>query len=349
MPTARPTAGPLRWQAWLLGWLPLWLLFTLLVMSAHGVAMSDSALISVRMIAVAALLARPVFAWCARLRWPLRPDSRFVLLHVVGAIVHAVVWVLLNSVLESLMRGRVALALGPGLAPYLATGVWLYALVAGISYAIAGARRAAASEALASQAQLAALRNQLHPHFLFNALHTVVQLIPLDPRAAQRAGEQLGSLLREVLEQRADVVPLEREWALVQRYLDLESLRLGARLQLKTRIDPGALPAAIPAFALQTLVENAVLHAVAQRVEPTLVSIGFQRCASALRVEVWNDGGIVGADALAASNGTGLKRLRERLAALYGDDATLQVETLPEGGVRAVLHIPQHGPDAADD
>lgn len=333
-----------RWQAWLLGWLPLWLLFTLLIMSAHGVAMSDSAIVALRMIAIAALLARAVFAWCARLPWPLRLHLRFVLAHLLGAAVHAMVWVLLNSLIESVVRGRWSLVLGPGLGAYLATGVWLYALVAGIAYAVAGARRAAISEALATQAQLAALRQQLHPHFLFNALHTVVQLIALDPRAAQRAGEQLGTLLRELLELREDQIPLAREWSLVQRYLALESLRLGERLRLESHLDPATLPVRLPAFALQTLVENAVLHAAAVRVEPTRLTIAARLLAGSLQISVENDGALVDPEALTAARGTGLKRLRAQLAALYGTAATLTVQAPPGGGVVARLSIPQ--PDA---
>lgn len=341
MAAATTSFGAARWRAWLLGWLPLWLLFTLLIMSAHGVAMSDSAIVALRMIAIAALLARVVFAWCARLPWPLRLHLRFVLAHLLGAALHAVVWVLLNSVIESVVRGRWALVLGPGLGAYLATGVWLYALVAGIAYAVAGARRAAVSEALATRAQLAALRQQLHPHFLFNALHTVVQLIALDPRAAQRAGEQLGTLLREVLEQHEDQIPLAREWSLVQRYLALESLRLGERLLLETHIDPAALSVRVPAFALQTLVENAVLHAAAVRVEATRLSITARLLADSLQIVVENDGAFVDPEALTTAGGTGLMRLRAQLAALHGTAATLKVQSLPGGGVAARLSIPR--------
>lgn len=345
-PAARRAEGS-RWRPWLLGWLPLWLLFTLLVAAAHGVAIQASAMVGLRMIAVAALLAQPVLVWCARRPWPLRPSPAFFGQHLVAGALHAVAFLLLNTLIEMGLSGHYRIALGPGAAPYLAMGLWLYLVVAGIGYAVAGARRAAASETLAAQARLAALRNQLHPHFLFNALHTVVQLIGLDPRAAQQAGEQLGGLLRDVLEQADDLIPLEREWSVVQRYLALEALRLGERLDLHAALTPAALAAQVPVFALQTLVENAILHGVALRVQPTRLWIQAERRDAELHITVGNDGASVSAAALLHSQGTGLKRLRDRLAALYGGSAALVVEARPEGGVHATLSIPQT--EVADD
>src|SRR4026208_1160253 len=100
-------------------------------------------------------------------------------------------------------------------------------MVSGVVYASEATERASKAEAIAARSQLAALRAQLNPHFLFNALHTVVQLMPVDPKGASRAAEQLAGLLRVTLEQDRDLVLLAEEWSFVEKYLELESLRFG--------------------------------------------------------------------------------------------------------------------------
>src|SRR5262249_15494084 len=146
----------------------------------------------------------------------------------------------------------------------------------------------------AARAQLDTLRMQLHPHFLFNALHTVVQLIPVDTRAATMAAEQLAGALRTTIAEQRDLVPLRDEWAFVQRYLAIESLRFGERLILEAAVDERALSALLPSFALQTLVENALRHGAAPRIEATRVSIRAQLAADTLDITVADDG--IGAD-----------------------------------------------------
>src|SRR6185503_3375989 len=131
-----------------------------------------------------------------RLAWPHPFRLSFVGLHVLGASVFSASWLVLNSFVESVLHHALVIAAGPGLLPFFMTGVWLYIVVAGVSYATSATERAARAEANATRSQLAALRSQLNPHFLFNALHTIVQLIPREPKRAAQAAEHLGGLLR---------------------------------------------------------------------------------------------------------------------------------------------------------
>lgn len=335
------------WIPLLIGWLPVWALFTVLMMAAHQLPLSVALPGSLRLVAAAAALGILVQRLTLRLPWPHPFRLRFVAVHAAAAAGYAIGWIVLNSLIESVLRGRLALITGPGLVPFLITGVWFYVMIAGISYANRTAERQAQLAMLEARSQLAALRMQLQPHFLFNALHTVVQLIPLDPAAATRAAEQLAALLRRAIEEQRDLVPLADEWRFVERYLELERIRFGERLVVQDDIAAAALDALVPSFALQTLVENAVRHAAAPSIAATTVTIAARRAGAQLIVEVADDGPGADAAAVASSAGTGLRRLRERLVWLYGGNATLAIETAPGRGLRARLAVPFDG--GADD
>lgn len=336
---------PWIWLQLLIGWLPIWALFTVLIMVAHSIAPGVAALVALRMVVAAAVLGIAVYKLSARLPWPHPFRVRFIGLHLIGAAAYSAVWFILNSLIESLLHGQVRIVIGPGTTPYLVTGVWLYVMIAGVVYASRAAERGAQMEALEARTQLAALRAQLHPHFLFNALHTVVQLIPIDPRAAARAAEELAQALRIAIEEDRDLLPLADEWAFVQRYLAIERIRFGVRLQFDTQLDPVALRCLVPSFALQTLVENAVRHAAAPRVEPTTLSIRAHIDGERLVLTVTDDGPGVDPSTMANGPGTGLKRLSERLSWLYGSGASLTVASRSPAGCEARLSLPQRPAD----
>jgi len=333
-------------RAWIavqlaIAWFPMWAIFTVLMMSAHEMPFPRAALASMPLIASAAALAVPVYRFTRRWQWPHPFRSAFVFGHVAAAVLYALCWFSLVSLIESAVAGRFVLVLGPGFGPFVITGMWLYFVVAGVSYANQAARRAAQLEALAARTQLAALRAQVQPHFLFNALHTVVQLIPTDPRAASRAAEQLAEILRGTVDEERDVVSLGEEWALVDRYLAIEKVRLGERLVVDARIEGRAMEASLPSFALQSLVENAVRHGAGPRMAPTRVTISASVVASELQLTVSDDGAGASDGDVAGGKGTGLRRLRERMRTLYGGRAKLDVATTLAGGFTASLVVPQ--------
>jgi len=277
------------WLQIVIGWLPVWALFTLMMVSTHDLPLLSGTLYASRMMAAAALLGIAVQRFTARLPWPYPMQVRFVLAHLLAAALYAASWLLLISVIESALisvaRGRLSgvFVVGPGVVPFMIMGVWLYVIVAGVTYSNRAAQRAAQIEALAARTQLATLRAQLHPHFLFNALHTVVQLIPVDPRGAVRAAEQLAGALRTAIEEERDLVPLAAELAFVRRYLAIECIRFGDRLSVREEIDASAQSATLPSFALQTLVENAVRHGVLARAQGGMLSVSIRRRESEIR------------------------------------------------------------------
>ena len=330
-----------RARAWglaVLAWVPVALLFTLLMVGVHGLALPAALLVALRLTASAALLGGLAFRLCSRWPWPHPMRLGFVLRHLLAACTYGLAWVLLNWLLESAWKGQVwGMPSGLILAMSV-TGFWLYAIVAGIAYAQGAAARAAELQALQARSELAALRAQLQPHFLFNALHTVVQLIPLDPARAVAAAEELAALLRANCDATAERRSLREEWALVQRYLALERLRFGERLSVDAQFAPGSLERELPAFALQTLVENAVRHGAAPSVRPTTLTLRAETVGEGLCLRLSDDG--VGCEPAALQGGTGLRRLRERLNLLYGEAARLTLQAAPGQGVRAALDIP---------
>ena len=182
---------------------------------------------------------------------------------------------------------------------------------------------------------------QLHPHFLFNALHTVVQLIPVDPDRAAEAAELVASLLRRTLEDDRDEVSLDDEWTFVSRYLEVEHIRFGDRLRVRADIEPRLLDERVPSFALQTLVENAVRHGAANRRAPTDIVVTAALVDSKLRLSVGNTGDLLPSRQEENGVGTGLSRLRRRLEFMYGDAAQLECEAREDGGFDAVLVVPR--------
>jgi LytS/YehU family sensor histidine kinase len=215
-------------------------------------------------------------------------------------------------------------------------GSWLYVLVTGVSYAIRAQRHvrtaaAAAAEArlLAEQAQLTALRAQVNPHFLFNALHTVGALVPMDEARAEEAIERLGDLLRYSLGSEREVL-LSQEWKFTHDYLSFERLRLGDRLAVHSEADAPALAALVPPLIFQPLVENAVRHGIAERPAGGLIAISARTTDGWLRLCVADDGPAL---ADTTTDGVGLASVRRRLAATYGDRARLEIEAVGAGFV----------------
>lgn len=297
-----------------------------------------------------------VYLIVRRTPWPRPFRARFALLHLVLAPVMVGAWLVASFTIEGMLVQRQQ----PTYADeFFLVGALAYTIAAGIFYSVESTARAARAEALASRTQLAALRAQLHPHFLFNALHTVVQLIPANPTLAMEAAELVADLLRSTLEEQRDEVSLADEWSFVSRYLAVEHIRFGKRLTVREELSPALLTSRVPAFALQTLVENAIRHGATPRTGVTEIVVTARGDASALTVSVRNMttmsgstgiGSGIGAGTVAGTavgTGTGLSRLRERLVVMYGGGASLTGGPVDADGYEAVLVIPQRRRDAA--
>lgn len=189
-------------------------------------------------------------------------------------------------------------------------------------------------------ARLAALKAQLNPHFLFNSLNTVNVLVrDGDNAAATRVIEQLSEVLRTSLSRSRDnEVSLDDELELVRQYLAVEQARFSDRLRPEIDVPDALLSAAVPSFAIQHLVENAVRHGIARRSDAGRIAVTARRIGNMLELSVADDG--PGLRDEPPSPGHGLANTRERLRTLYGAAASLQLEATKPFGTIARLRIP---------
>jgi hypothetical protein len=204
--------------------------------------------------------------------------------------------------------------------------------------------RTAELERLLADVRLQALRSQLHPHFLSNALNAVSAYVEHDPPKARLMIEQLGELLRMSLEHTDEQeIPLRRELAFTERYLQVQMVRFEDRLNISLAPDPAVLDGLVPPFILQPLVENAIRHGTSQRMNAGTVRVRAWSENGHMRLNVSDDGpGLAPGWTLDTHAGIGLSNTRERLRTLYGADSTLTIRQAPGGGVSADLSLPYH-------
>jgi sensor histidine kinase YesM len=327
----------MAWIAYVIAWLAAALFWTLAGASSSGRPPLEALPFGLLAMGSAAVLGLVVWRLTGRIEWSSRKPS-FYAIHATGLVLYSVLYAT-SWIWVDLARGRAAeilpeLRRSPVLIWNLLMGSWLYLLVAGISYAIRAHQRVRAQEAataeahlLAEQAQLAALRAQVNPHFLFNALHSVGALVTSDPVRADKALESLGDLLRYALGTEHEVL-FGQEWRFTQDYLSFEQLRLGDRLRVDAVAQPAALSVLVPPLILQPLVENAVRHGIADRRDGGRVQLNAHIVDSQLIVHVQDDGN---GNAGPSREGFGLKSIERRLAARYGREAKLDIERSASG------------------
>ena len=337
-----------------LAWFPFLVFWVFFFMAYGGETLSQALPWGAISIGSAALLGVGVWRFCALNPWPARLRPFFYVRHLVAASGYAAGWIIAVYGAEALvMRMNLFQMLETSriLAWQFLMGVWLYGLVAGVSYGILTRRRAAEierralrAEAALSDAHLEALRNRLNPHFLFNALHTVGALVREDAARSESAVEKLGDMLRYTLrEDPGETVPFRDEWDFTERYVEFEQLRFGERLKVSKRLDRQALECQVPSFALQTLVENAVRHSIATRVEGGRVEIAASVEGETLKISVRDDGTASSRETGNGGHGYGLRALRERLEAVYGKAAS--VETTNSNGYEVTVTMPREAPE----
>jgi two-component system sensor histidine kinase AlgZ len=199
------------------------------------------------------------------------------------------------------------------------------------------AAAAADARSQASAAQLSALQARMNPHFLFNALNTVASLVRSNPPAAERVVENLSDVLRQTLRRStASMGTVGEELEYVRTYLQLEQERWGSRLRVEWDVDEEARMRPLPPLALQPLVENALAHGIGSRLTGGVITIAI-RAGNPLTLSVKDDGPGFPAR---WKEGTGLGNLRERLQAIYGGRASLDVASTPDGA-RVTVAVPR--------
>jgi LytS/YehU family sensor histidine kinase len=200
----------------------------------------------------------------------------------------------------------------------------------------------------AFEARLASLESRVRPHFLFNSLNAALALIPDDAPAAERVIERLASLLRASLDaDPQELVPLRSEMELVADYLEIERVRFGERLRFSLEVPSSIEAVKVPLFAVQTLVENGVKHAIVRSASGGSIRVTATRDGERVTVLVGDDGPGFGEDAIV--EGHGLYTLRERLATLFGDRASLHVGRDEDGRTRVSFEVPYEAPSARRD
>jgi hypothetical protein len=305
-----------------------------------------------------------VFWWCARLR------ERSFAIRVTGLVFGAFVTALLGPLFaQAIVTGVLSMGLcggdcGLGARPF--SGAWFTQAVrvAGVNLPVyAGfvlawhaatyyreARdrqmKAVELEALLHRAQLDALRSQLNPHFLFNTLHSIAELVHSNPKLAEQLIVRLGDLLRQVLATSTrQELTLAEELEFIRGYVDIEQMRLGERLRVTWDIQPEALESRVPGLILQPLVENAIQHGIAACEGPGTLAIRAKRVDGELLIEVADSGPGLAPTQSGRSQGIGLANTQARLQRLYGGRQSFELRNSDSGGdgLRVRLRIPAAG------
>jgi two-component system LytT family sensor kinase len=284
-------------------------------------------------------------------RFPLQPIAASrAFVHFIASLIFSLIHMGLHLSLAVVLMGRATL---PGGSSSLVVqsvhsyplGVLAYWVIIAIVNATNHYERIAVEQLRSSklQAQLAearlrTLQMQLQPHFVFNALHSLSDLVTDEPKTAVRLIARLGDFLRLTLQNStAQGVPLKRELDFLDAYLEIERVRFGDRLKVVFEVDPQSLDAEVPSLILQPLVENAIRHGVASHIGPGLVQLVTKRRGETLLIEIRDNGPGMPTN---AREGLGLRNTHERLRQTYGLAYSLEVRNQGESGVVVSCELP---------
>ena len=283
-------------------------------------------------------LLTPAIAWMAR-RYPLHGARRWrhLAIHIVAAAIVAVGKTMADRAIFFLISGfRTYLLLST-----IALHFTLYFAILAAAHGLEYYRRSREREQLQARltsTRLQLLSMQLQPHFLFNTLNTIAELVHDDPEAADRMIAGLSDLLRRTLDLKdTHQVPLDEELGVLDLYLDLQRIRFGDRLQVSIDASDEVRRARVPLLLLQPLVENSIRHGLAARTSAGRIEIRGRRAGDRLLLDVEDDGQPVND---APREGIGLNNVRARLEALHGDRFTLQLTPSATGGTRVTIELP---------
>ncbi len=289
----------------------------------------------------------PLIFWFAR-RFPIERDKRVrrFAIHLFAGIFFSFVKIMIEFMVLWRLIGLPAREVSP---VALQQNMLIYAAIVGMLYAFDYYRKyrehevkASQLEAKLAQAQLQALKMQLHPHFLFNTLHAISTLVHRDAETADRMIARLSDLLRLSLDNLGvQEVPLQHELEFLERYLEIEQIRFGDRLTVQMDIEPAALDAIVPNFILQPIVENAIRHGIAPRSAPGRIEIHAKRKSRQLQLQVRDDGaGLPDEQNAKLKEGVGLTNTKARLQQLYGAAYRFDLHNADGSGLIVNLSIP---------
>ena len=359
---ATPDMGRTRWILILCAWTIVGLLFTvreIVVASVHG------GHVNWVIVGVIELVYWNVWAACTPLvvalakRFPLT-GQRFVshmAIHTVTSFMMAPLGSVTAYFLSRGLLGLLFRMTDPGALRLLSTftvsvlsmsftGILTYWLVVGLYQSVHFYQAAMERQTIAAQletqlshAELENLKSQLHPHFLFNSLHTIGVLMQEDVEAASHLLVSLGDLLRMALERRENEITLRSELEFVGKYLEIEQTRFHDRLKVRMDVPPDLLGVYVPSLALQPLVENAIKHGISVDSAAGRLEIAAQRNNGRVSLRVRDDGpGLAPGSRLRF--GVGLTNVQSRLKQLYGEESSLELTRGDGRGCEAIITIP---------
>jgi two-component system LytT family sensor kinase len=364
------SSRPIRWLAYLAGWTVFALFFISedtgrLLYQGHTFQWHGYLVVWLTTAYAWAFLA-PFVWWLAR-RFPIEQKTwaRIVGLHLVSsfgfALIEEVLFALITPIFGLPWFPRNFAATFRAVLPIdFHLNVIIYWTIVGVQHGVSYYRkflereklsaqlelRATQLESQLTQANLNALKMQLHPHFLFNTLNAIVVLVRQHRTAeADEMLTNLSELLRQTLDGwETQEVPLRREVELINLYLDIQRVRFQDRLTVEMSLSPATLDALVPSLLLQPLVENAIRHGVSKSSAPVRIELKSNLRNSLLEIQVCDDG--PGVSAESSGNGVGLSNTRARLEQLYGERQSLRLDGRAGGGTVATVLLPYHPQEA---
>jgi two-component system, LytTR family, sensor histidine kinase AlgZ len=326
-----------RLGLYLLAWAPFAALLSYLLVRGGQLGVGEAAVFSIVVCFVYAFIC--LSAWYSCRSTPIESSSflRLVSTHTLAAMFLSLMWYLLALAfayglsfiptfhgLNERVKQVTALLWTMGILLYLLSVRLHYVLLA-LEVSRQAEQRESAARVLARDAELRALKAQINPHFIFNSLHSISALTTLDAARARDMCISLSDFLRMTLGMgEKAVIPLSEELSLLHKYLTVEKIRFGARLEMKEDVQPETLDCIVPPLLLQPLIENAVNHGISHLPEGGWVRLDIRhRTADAVHIEVENN---YDPDSPPRrKNGMGLKIVQQRLEARYGTQAAFAV------------------------
>jgi two-component system, LytTR family, sensor histidine kinase AlgZ len=343
---------PRRLALYLLAWVPLAALLAYLLDVTGGLNRVEAVALAFPLCLIYAFICLSAYYSCRATPIDRSTVSRLVFTHGTGALAASGLWILVAKFLSysfskttylsdinTHFAHQVPLLIGTGVLFYLLS-IDLYYVLMAVDASREAEARALQAGILAREAELKALKAQVNPHFLFNSLNSISALTSSDPAKAREMCVLLGDFLRRTLGLgEKSAIPLEEELSLVHSFLAVEKVRFGARIKMDENIDKDAMSVPVPPLLLQPLVENAVVHGIANLVEGGWVRLDVKASNGVLSVVVENT---FDPDAPPKrKSGVGLANVRQRLAARYGNQASLDVKA-NGSSFRVAITLPTH-------
>jgi len=281
----------------------------------------------------------PLVVWLAR-RFPIQRGVavRNAALHLLFGLVIAGTKTMGDRVVFAMMTGFWMYLL----ASTFALNLIIYGAIVTAAHGVEYYRRSREREHLEAQlaeTRLQMLSMQLQPHFLFNTLNTIAEMVHEDPEAADTMIAGLSGLLRRTLDLGStQEIPLAEEIDLMSRYLEIQKARFGDRLRVTVSVSERAQDARVPALLLQPIVENAIRHGLAARLDAGRIDVDAAVEGNTLVIRVTDDG-TGGAETINGTERVGIGNTRARLAAMYGERASLTLAPVEAGGARVTIRI----------